>query len=581
MHRVCNPRASTSPRAVVVRVARSPSTLAFVRRTPSRRRRWRRRGRRAQVAAVATILGLLLVVTFIANYLSTTLPQQMSVNDLDHNLQVENQLGRFQALLHAVSEQADLGAQVSQPVTLGSQGLPPFADADSGAIASLNGSSYSLSYQLAGPSYFRPPSTGIAGGSLSGCVLVNTALVVSLTCAAPANPIYNFTGTPTTGFSVSSALGTNYALNFSTNGTSTTAEPITLTTTAGATTMTVYLYGSNDTINLDLHTATTVNLIEFGTNDTVSISATVTGSTVNLLSVGYKDAISITDGLGLKLNAYVAGWADTTTMTTTSGDSSAATAVTVYYTGFTNTTLLCPNDNLAATDSVSGSNSVGTYVAYYNVTTTFTPTAVTHWTQHAEVTTPVESGCPLFYTVTVTSPTAPRFAGLNIHLLNTYAPVADIGLDAGAVVFAQPGGVPQIIDPPGLTVTDSATLGVTQVNLWFPVFIGKGAGEAGVQSAILSARLVALTSFVLTPSSSYTVANNTNIVLTVTTPFASGWWSYFNATYPSSWIACAGHGCYGLYNGLGDFGTVSLTIPTGTNLNYFTVDVATFSFAPT
>ena len=48
---------------------------------------------------MATILGLLLVVTVIANYLATTLPAQMSVNDLNHEIAVENQLGHFQAVL--------------------------------------------------------------------------------------------------------------------------------------------------------------------------------------------------------------------------------------------------------------------------------------------------------------------------------------------------------------------------------------------------------------------------------------------------------------------------------------------------
>jgi hypothetical protein len=545
-------------------------------------RRWRRRGRRGQVAAVATILGLLLVVTFIANYLSTSLPNQMSINDLNHDLQVENQLGRFQALLHDLSVQGDIGAQVTQPVTLGSQGLPPFADADSGSIGPLNGSNYSLSYQLTGPSAFEPPSTGTSGGRYLPCVLVNTAATVSLTCSALAHPIYNFTGTPTSGFSVTSSLGGTYALNFSTNGTSTTPETIGITTAVAAATMTIYVYGSNDTITLNLGVATTVDLIEFGTNDTLklNVGAGGSGSTVNLLSVGYKDAITVTNAIGLQLNAYVAGWDDSTAAPTTTGEASGTTAFTIYYTGFTSSILLCPDSNLAATDTVGAATTTGTYVAYYNVTTMFIPTAEAHWTQHVDVTTPTATGCPLFFTATVNNPTTPRFAGFNARLLNTYAPVADIGFDAGAVVVAQPGGVPQIIDPPGLTVVNGAS-GVTSVNLWFPVFIGKGAVEAGVQSAILSARLVALTSFSLIPSSAYTVANDTNIYLNVTTPFASGWWSYFNATYPASWISCAGHGCYGLFTGLGDFGTVSLAIPTGTNLNYFTVNIATFSFVPT
>jgi len=83
------------------------------------------------VAAVATLLGLLLVVSFIANYLSTQLPNQMAVNDLNHNLLVENQLARLDALLETTSANYATGAQLTQPVSLGSDAVPPFAPADS------------------------------------------------------------------------------------------------------------------------------------------------------------------------------------------------------------------------------------------------------------------------------------------------------------------------------------------------------------------------------------------------------------------------------------------------------------------
>jgi hypothetical protein len=64
-----------------------------------RQRRWR--SRKAQVSAVATIFGLLLVVSFIANYLSTVLPGQMEVNELSHIATVENELSRLQAIAYA------------------------------------------------------------------------------------------------------------------------------------------------------------------------------------------------------------------------------------------------------------------------------------------------------------------------------------------------------------------------------------------------------------------------------------------------------------------------------------------------
>ena len=114
---------------------------------PNSQRKWRRRGRRGQVAAVATLLGLLLVVTFIANYLSTQLPNQMAVNDLNHDVLVENQLARFGALLQSATDNGATGVQLTQPLSLGSVGLPPFAAADSAFTGQpMNGSGAILNY---------------------------------------------------------------------------------------------------------------------------------------------------------------------------------------------------------------------------------------------------------------------------------------------------------------------------------------------------------------------------------------------------------------------------------------------------
>ena len=89
------------------------------------------------MSAVATILGLLLVVTFIANYIATTLPNTMGQNDLQHELQVENQVSELSALVQAIGGANAIGAQVSQPITLGSLGAPPFARADGAYISAL------------------------------------------------------------------------------------------------------------------------------------------------------------------------------------------------------------------------------------------------------------------------------------------------------------------------------------------------------------------------------------------------------------------------------------------------------------
>ncbi|MFY9716680.1 MAG: hypothetical protein WAK40_01920 [Thermoplasmata archaeon] len=128
-------------------------------------RSWRRRGRKGQASAVATILGLMLVVTFIANYLTTTLPQYMSVNDVNHDLLVQNEVGRFAALLSAASSARAVDAALTQPLVLGSVGLPPFATPDSAAVSStVYGSSESVTFGLSGatPGLVDQVSTGAA-----------------------------------------------------------------------------------------------------------------------------------------------------------------------------------------------------------------------------------------------------------------------------------------------------------------------------------------------------------------------------------------------------------------------------------
>jgi hypothetical protein len=76
-------------------------------------------------------------VTVIANYLATTLPNTMGQNDLQHELQVENQVAELSALVGAIGTTTAIGAQVSEPLTLGSQGAPPFAGPDSSSLGPL------------------------------------------------------------------------------------------------------------------------------------------------------------------------------------------------------------------------------------------------------------------------------------------------------------------------------------------------------------------------------------------------------------------------------------------------------------
>jgi hypothetical protein len=119
------------------------------------------------VAAVATILGLLLFVTVLANYLSTQLPAQMRVNDANHALTVENQLSRWDASLRAAAAVGAVGGVLTQPVTLGSAGAPPFAAADGSSVGTESpGAGVAWSFTVVGTGVTIPQSTsGMVGAS--------------------------------------------------------------------------------------------------------------------------------------------------------------------------------------------------------------------------------------------------------------------------------------------------------------------------------------------------------------------------------------------------------------------------------
>jgi len=114
-------------------------------------------------------------VTYIATYLSTTLPNQMQVNDLNHELQVENQVGNLQADLVVATESDAVGAQLSQPISLGSAGAPPFAAQDSGWTSALpQGSGMGVTYKALGTNGSVSIAIGPAPGAGFAAHLRNT-----------------------------------------------------------------------------------------------------------------------------------------------------------------------------------------------------------------------------------------------------------------------------------------------------------------------------------------------------------------------------------------------------------------------
>jgi hypothetical protein len=541
-------------------------------------RKWRLRGRRGQVAAVATILGLLIVVVFVANYLTTTLPGQMAVNDLNHVIQVENQVGRFQALLLSTSAADAVGAEVTTPITLGSVGQPPFATADTGTIGpERNGSYFQVNSTLSGPLTYTPPTGGTAGGNHpAGCTIAATGAI----CTGTNHLQYNWSGSDVN-YAFTTTAGT-YLLNVTDSGASNVAQATITVSASGSNPLDLLVIGSNDTIAVTIPTTGTfVNLFVFGNYDTTSFTATGAGATehVQLYEDGVHDADTTGGADGMTFIASIWGGTDSVAGPTTA-NANAGTNFHVYFSGFNPTGTACPVDNIATSDTVSGgSTTEGTYVANWNVTTSFTPTAVSGWTLSSAIVSPIAAACPFFAQSAIPFDLAQSSAGFDVHFLNTYMPSGDVAFDQGAVIYAQYGGVPLMIDGPSISATLAGT-SFTTVSMWFPVFTGTLPTDSGLSTTSLAARLVSVNTIALTAATSLGIENTTNIVVTIHSPFAAAWANYFNSsgTFPGNWVCTpAGPACSGPYSANVPMGTVVLTIPAKAPLVALTIQVATYS----
>jgi hypothetical protein len=532
---------------------------------------------------VATILGLLIVVVYIANYLTTTLPGQMSVNDLNHVIQVENQVGRLQALLQSASTNDAVGAQLTTPVTLGSQGQPPFAGADSGTIGpEANGSYFQVNSTLSGPLVFSPPTGGTPN---TGYDVPSTGCVVTLAgaiCTGTNRFQWNFSGVALA-YAFTTTTG-SYLINVTDSGTSTLIPALITVSASGSNPLDLLIIGNNDSTTITIPTTgTNINMIVYGNYDTTTISVTGAGVTdhFRLYEVGLHDTTTLAKASGLTFLASVWGSTDTIAGPTTA-NSNAGTKVGVYFSGFNTGASACPVVNLASSDTVSGSSTTGTYVANWNVTTPFTPTAVADWTLTSAVVTPTAGGCPFFSQSAIPFDLATASAGLDVHLYNTYIPSGDVVFDQGAVVYAQLGGVPAMVDGPAITAQLNGA-NITAVSIWFPVFVGYLPSDSGLSTTSVAARLISVNTIALSAANPLGIQNATNIVVTVHSPFAAAWANFYNQTtaFSNDWtcLPATGPACNGPYSANQPMGTVILTIPASSQLVALTIQVATYSIS--
>ena len=109
------------------------------------RRGWRllrqhgRRGRSGQVSAVATILALLLFVSFLATFVFGQLPGQMTQEEFQHQLQVENQFGDLQTAILEAAGAWEAGSTSATPPVVWNQGslCTPVASVCTSSISSV------------------------------------------------------------------------------------------------------------------------------------------------------------------------------------------------------------------------------------------------------------------------------------------------------------------------------------------------------------------------------------------------------------------------------------------------------------
>lgn len=498
---------------------------------------------------MATILGLLLVVTVIANYLATTLPAQMSVNDLNHEIAVENQLGHFQAVLNGLARGGAAGAPSVQAITLGSEGAPPFAAPDGATVSSIPFEQpANVSFGVVSTRY-GPPTGWIAGtGTPAGC----SGTYPNFSCTGGATVTYNFTNQGgVISFHLSGKDGADLTLNYSANNSLIIVD---VTGNGGKGFENIQIVGNNNTAWINAAGGATQNLTVIGNYNDVNLNAT-SGSTVTVRMVGDHDTVTLSTTNGFSNNVYVSGWGSNDTFNPGTGG-----AYSVWWTGFNAENPnepFCPYGNLSSTDSVgplTRSHESGT-VSYNN--TVYNNTA-TQGGWNVIYNTPTPYAC-IYFAQYPGGGASVYAASLLVRMANTYAPAADVAFDQGAVIYAQPGGYPIMIDPPAI----SYAYGTATVVI--PAFLNLVGSESGIGMAAVSLHLVAASRYSFPGFGWVLDPHHHPLVMKFQTPYAYAWLHYFKGV-PSiaPYVSCApltSAACVGPFEPNGPLGTVTFRLP--------------------
>jgi hypothetical protein len=445
-------------------------------------RQRRRRARKGQVAAVATVLGLLLVVTFVSNFLEEQLPATLTDTEFAHVLQVEDQLAQLQATILVEGQSIAPGLALASPVTLGSAGDPPFGPATSGSIVPESANVDTLATYALGTVVGNYPNWGLGSACLpagSGTCAVNNQV-----------DRWNETG----------HNGTTFTVTVSNTGNS----------------LFYNLTGSNDTLTIQWNGANTntINVIVNGSYDTVNYNKAGTDTNSPHASFWFY-------GRNDKFNMNPAG----------STSSALGSKVLVEFVGGYGG--ICPYGNWTNLDSVgtltAGGTNLNLTVTWWNMlgyttashTQTYpgggTHNESVHWSNSTGV-----QECA-FTSNSATMYHSDYDEGIYVHLYNRYLPPTDIVYDQGAVIEYQLGGSPVMSSPPSLIITRipaGYTAAITLVDIEGNFTIENGFQTAAVSTQILNHQTIVVKNGLTTDRLT------SPLFMNITTAYPKAWLTY-------------------------------------------------------
>jgi hypothetical protein len=442
-----------------------------------------RRSHKAQVSAVATSLALLLVVTYLSNYLVYQLPGEMGQVEFQHLVQVENQMERLQATVLALAARSVIPLTIASPITLGSLSDPPFGTPAQGSIQS------------------ESPKIGL-----------NTSYEVDT--ISPAAPTWGaYSACLPAGKGTCSAVGVVDYANFSGNGST---LPVTI---SGSADKLVYnLNGNNDTITITWSGPNSgpVVVVVNGSYDTLTLtksgSDTATVPTIAIDFFGAHDKFLMNP----------------------SGSHQSAGGLFINVAFIGSLGLLCPYGNTSSTDTLGtlshGGTDLNLSVAWWNadgyVTNPYTRSYPGGSLPTESLTFQNETGfvaCP-FLQITPSFHQSFGFGGIDVHLYNEYQPPDDIAYEDGALVLSNPGQQSVMLNGPPFTyqITPSGL----QANITFIALTGTLTTEAGVATAGVLTKILSVT------TSTFGAGVNGLFIappyhVNITTEFPAAWLEFF------------------------------------------------------